>query len=68
MLVQTVWIYIPAHMEAEGATVISEYLQDGTNPDLDLRQTEKTNLVLDQEKAIASNDKPQHYHSHETGK
>lgn len=53
-----VWIYIPAHTEAGGGTVISEHLQDSTNaashPDLDLRQTEKTNLVLDQEKVIAS--------------
>lgn len=45
-------------METEGATVIAEHLQDGTSaashPDLDLWQREKINLVLDQEKVIAS--------------
>lgn len=58
MPVQTVWIYIPAHTEAEGATVISEHLQDSmraaSHPNLDLWQMEKTNLVLDQKKVIAS--------------
>lgn len=58
MPVQTVWIYIPAHTEAEGGTVISEHLQDSmsaaSHPDLNLWQTEKTNLVLDQEKVITS--------------
>lgn len=47
-----VWIYIPAHTEGEGGTVISAHLQHSTSaashPDLDLQQTEKTNLVLDQ--------------------
>lgn len=72
MPVQTAWICIPAHREAEGATATSEHLQDSMNaashPNIDLQQMEKTILKLDQMKVIASMKNHSIIISHETGK